>query len=112
MTHSSREIKQRRTERHTKRQYIQERKAKPCTDCGVQYPYWVMQFDHVDPSTKLYLPSDLERRSWATIDRELEKCEVVCANCHMHRTYTLKHHLLPGCNATDAWDDLQLGLFN
>ena len=67
---------------------IRSAKDKPCTDCGVQYPYYVMQFDHVDPKfktqsfDKLTLWTNREK-----LQAEIDKCEVVCANCHMERTH-------------------------
>ena len=71
-----------KADRDRKAQHIRDRKSRPCTDCGVEYDWWVMQYDHVDPSTKEYEASKLSRRSWDTINTELNKCEVVCANCH------------------------------
>lgn len=61
-------------------------KEKPCADCGVQYPYYVMQFDHLDGHEKSYDLSD-KGRSWSSISREAAKCEVVCANCHAERSF-------------------------
>lgn len=29
------------------RAYIRKVKNKPCVDCGIIYPYYVMQFDHI-----------------------------------------------------------------
>ena len=29
------------------REFIQTIKRNPCFDCGIQYNYWTMQFDHV-----------------------------------------------------------------
>jgi hypothetical protein len=66
--------------------FVTEAKAKPCRDCGVQYPPVAMDFDHVrgqkvaDLST-LVVGSSLDR-----IREEIAKCEVVCANCHRIRT--------------------------
>lgn len=63
-------------------------KDKPCADCKQTFPPVVMQFDHLDPSTK----NMRGRRSFSCLRskrRILEeslKCEVVCANCHMIRT--------------------------
>ena len=70
------------------RDYIWSKKSCPCKDCGVQYPPWVMEFDHVR-GVKRYNLSKLSRcqASWKTIDDEIAKCEVVCANCHRDRTY-------------------------
>ena len=93
MGHTGVSIVRRKRDCRTKMDYIRQRKARLCADCGVQYPYWIMQFDHVKPATKLYSAGDLSQRSWTTIDAELEKCEVVCGNCHLNRTYLLKHYL-------------------
>lgn len=66
---------------------MRKAKAKPCTDCGIRYPYYVMQFDHL--RDKKY---DLGSGKARSIGREafkteIAKCEVVCANCHMERTH-------------------------
>lgn len=67
---------------------LREVKATPCTDCGVQYPYYVMQLDHLPSFEKIYEPAQLVncgsvKKFW----EEVEKCEVVCANCHAERTH-------------------------
>lgn len=60
----------------------------PCTDCGVRYPSYVMQFDHIDPSTKTAnIGRLINGGSKAKLLAEIEKCEVVCANCHAERTH-------------------------
>lgn len=69
------------------------RKAKdvPCMDCGVKYPYYVMDFDHRDPADKLFTVSAKARfKSLSCIQTELAKCDVVCANCHRERTHRRK----------------------
>lgn len=70
------------------RQLLQAAKDAPCKDCGNKYPYYVMDLDHRDPSTKCATPSDLLATAW-TLDRvsaEIAKCDAVCANCHRERT--------------------------
>lgn len=67
--------------------FIRQAKTRPCTDCGIQYPYYVMEFDHVQGDKKY----DLSRlgklqASWKTIEAEIAKCQVVCSNCHRERT--------------------------
>jgi hypothetical protein len=63
-------------------------RARPCADCGVRFPLFVMQFDHRDPSQKRYLVSQMPGRvKLATLMEEIAKCDVVCANCHRVRTY-------------------------
>lgn len=63
-------------------------KSKPCEDCGVQYPAHVMQFDHVD-GTKVRAISQMVHRGFSLekLRAEIEKCEVVCGNCHADRTW-------------------------
>jgi protein-arginine kinase activator protein McsA len=58
----------------------------PCVDCGEQDPR-VLEFDHIS-GEKLESISQLmaDSYSWTTISREIEKCEVRCANCHKRRT--------------------------
>lgn len=58
----------------------------PCVDCGEADPV-VLEFDHLrdkdfDVSRAVYT------RRWTTVLAEIEKCEVVCANCHRRRTST------------------------
>lgn len=56
----------------------------PCTDCGETDPV-VLEFDHLrDKEANV---SALIHRPWRTVEEEIEKCEVVCANCHRRRTY-------------------------
>lgn len=69
--------------------YIQKAKSIPCTDCDIQYSYWVMQFDHM--RNKKYTIANIYLHvGLPTIRKEIEKCEIVCANCHAKRTYLKK----------------------
>lgn len=67
---------------------IRSAKRKPCADCGVAYPYYVMDFDHREGEVKV---SEIARlihsRSIKRVLAEIAKCDVVCANCHRERTY-------------------------
>lgn len=58
-----------------------------CTDCGEKFPAYVMHWDHLPGHQKIASISDLvgSRRRTLTLT-ELEKCELVCANCHVLRT--------------------------
>jgi hypothetical protein len=60
----------------------------PCKDCNKQYPYYVMDFDHLNAKEKVALVSYLcKKRSPVAMKNEILKCEVVCANCHRARTH-------------------------
>jgi 5-methylcytosine-specific restriction endonuclease McrA len=56
----------------------------PCVDCGETDPV-VLEFDHLRDK-KFAIGPALSQKSWNSILDEMEKCEVVCANCHRRRT--------------------------
>lgn len=62
----------------------------PCPDCHQFFPYYVMDFDHVRGKKKFNI-SAATRYVWPAkvpvIMREIEKCELVCSNCHRIRTH-------------------------
>lgn len=59
-----------------------------CTDCGLSDSR-VIQFDHLPGYVKQFTISDGIRKNLSKdrILAELKKCEPVCANCHIRRTY-------------------------
>lgn len=73
--------------RKERRQWLNRIKAVPCQDCGLIYPYYVMDFDHRDPTRKLAPVSKLITWSWKKLKEEVVKCDLVCSNCHRERTY-------------------------
>lgn len=71
---------------NTKRkEFIKEAKNIPCTDCKKSYPSYVMDFDHV--SEKNFLLSRGCNYGLPAIQKEINNCDVVCANCHRERTH-------------------------
>ena len=74
----------------TKSAYIKEQKNKPCMDCGIFYPYYVMDFDHRNPSEKSNNLARMGASPFEEIIAEIAKCDLVCANCHRERTYGKK----------------------
>jgi hypothetical protein len=68
---------------------VRDLKSGPCTDCGGIFHPAAMQWDHTG-SDKLADVSDAVSKLWskARILAEIDKCELVCANCHAVRTYT------------------------
>ena len=53
-----------------------------CIDCGESNPL-VLDFDHVRGNKKMCI-SNMVRNSYSieTIQKEIEKCEIRCSNCH------------------------------
>lgn len=62
----------------------------PCVDCGESDPV-VLEFDHLQDK-EFDISSGLRNRSWVSVLVELEKCEVVCGNCHRRRTSRRGRH--------------------
>lgn len=62
-------------------------KSKPCSDCGLKFPVCCMDFDHARGTKKFNLGSMFAHHySKKLIEKELKKCDLVCANCHRVRT--------------------------
>lgn len=70
------------------REYIRNIKENtPCADCGNKFPAVCMDFDHIgDDKRDNVATLALNGVSIATLDAEIAKCELVCANCHRIRT--------------------------
>lgn len=66
--------------------FIQAAKKQPCTDCGIQYAPHIMDFDHLSDKD-FSIASVYYNKSIKLLEKEIAKCEVVCANCHRDRTY-------------------------
>ena len=69
--------------------WVMELKANtPCVDCGKLHHPVVMEFDHRVPMEKTKLVSAMMGASPDRIMAEINKCDLVCSNCHQYRTYT------------------------
>jgi len=60
---------------------------KHCMDCGIAYRHWVMDFDHLGDKEFTIAQFRSHTSDLLKIRREIEKCEIVCSNCHRDRTY-------------------------
>lgn len=78
--------KQRETKQRRKLQAI-EYKGGRCEHCGNKYHPAVFEFHHKDPDIKIKDPSKMLTHSWKALEKELDKCLLLCANCHR-----LEHH--------------------
>src|SRR4051812_13140661 len=63
-----------------RRAAITEAKKAPCKDCGQTYPSYVMDFDHVR-GQKCFDIGNSTRYALGVIYAEMDKCDLVCANC-------------------------------
>jgi len=59
---------------------------KPCADCGVVYRYYVLHYDHTEDNKVAGVSQLIKRVAWSKVLEEIEKCDLVCANCHAERT--------------------------
>jgi len=94
----NKEIYKARARAHTdkkKRQYralIDALRSEPCKDCRQRFPPVCMDFDHVRGDKESCVTTAAHSGSWSLdrLLREIEKCEVVCSNCHRIRTQQRK----------------------
>ena len=90
-TGQKQKVKDRSRDRKSKKlAYVQQYKqSHSCVDCGENYPYWVLELDHLrDKVANISEMCNSKSFNLQSIVEELEKCEVVCANCHKNRTWT------------------------
>lgn len=75
-----------------KREFIKSLKDFPCKDCGIKYPFYVMDFDHLPEFKKeIKMANCAHHYSDKKILEECKKCDVVCSNCHRVRTWKRKN---------------------
>lgn len=69
--------------------FIDSRKVDPCLDCGKSYPPYVMDFDHRPGEVKLFAIAKARNVGYSLekVQAEIDKCDLVCANCHRERTF-------------------------
>jgi len=77
------------------------RKNHPCMVCG-DSNYWRLDFHHIDPNTKEMCVSKMLHLSKTRFIREIQKCIVLCANCHRdvhykksEKYFEIKKEILP-----------------
>lgn len=71
-----------------RQKFIREfKESSPCMDCGVKYPFYIMEFDHVRGDKVSKISSWGVNNGMQRLVDEIAKCDLVCSNCHMKRTY-------------------------
>jgi len=77
-----------RTRLDASKAFVDGYKVVSCIDCRQSYLPFCMDFDHLDPFTKKTEISRMMSRNYSheALWQEIQKCELVCANCHRIRT--------------------------
>ena len=71
--------------RHKRKDMCIEYKGGKCNDCNGVFHRAVYDFHHLDPTQKDFRVSSIIRNVWETVTKELDKCVLLCANCHRIR---------------------------
>jgi hypothetical protein len=61
--------------------------GKRCYDCQNSFEQYMYDIHHVDPNSKDFAFGKMNIRDWDIIKLELDKCVLLCANCHRNRHY-------------------------
>jgi len=58
-------------------------KGGKCEQCGYKKSIRALEFHHRDPNEKdFHISNGGHTRSWDRVKTELDKCDLLCANCH------------------------------
>lgn len=83
-----------------KKAFINSQKIQ-CAKCG-ETRFYVLDYHHNDPEKKDFTIGKALKGSFSLIQQEIDKCTVLCANCHREFHYlekekgiTLKDYLTP-----------------
>jgi hypothetical protein len=77
--------KQKRWRERFHQMVLEYKLAHPCVDCGEADPI-VLEFDHRPGTLKCFAVSMGRYMARALVLKEMEKCDVRCANCHRRMT--------------------------
>lgn len=79
----TKEYEKKRHSRRAKFYFLRVVKTdKGCKICGYNKHHAALQFHHRDSSDKKFALAKSENFSWETVLKEVEKCDVLCSNCH------------------------------
>jgi hypothetical protein len=67
-----------------------KQESKGCSKCKEKRHY-LLDFHHMDPSTKLFQIGQGEAKGWEKIKKEIDKCVILCSNCHRDFHYQEKN---------------------
>lgn len=68
--------------RKQKKKKCLEYKGGKCESCGYNKCDKALVFHHIDPKQKEFQISSFPTKNWEAVKSELDKCKLLCANCH------------------------------
>jgi len=68
-------------QQNVKKWYLDYKKEQKCSKCS-EDRYWVLDFHHLEPEKKEMNMDRARRCSIEKLKKEIEKCIVLCSNCH------------------------------
>lgn len=69
-----------------------EYKGGSCISCGYSKHYSALEFHHTNPNEKDCDWNKLRLKSWDKVLLELDKCILLCSNCHREIHYLISLH--------------------
>jgi len=66
-----------------------EYKGGKCERCSIQGHSSIFDFHHKDPKEKDCNWTKLRLKAWSSITTELDKCSLLCSNCHRLTHYEM-----------------------
>ena len=63
-----------------------------CWKCEKTFERECYDFHHLVPATKKYDWNKMQRREWSIIQKELDKCILLCSNCHRIAHKEMREH--------------------
>lgn len=89
--------------KHRQKRKIQmvEYKGGKCQKCGYNKCLAALCFHHLDPSIKDFNISGFHCRNWEIVKKELDKCILLCHNCHCEVHY-LTPNLAQDCHISNS----------
>jgi hypothetical protein len=75
-------LKQNSVRRQKNKQKAVDYKGGKCSCCGYNKCLAALEFHHIDPCKKEGETSKLKTGKWVVFKKELDKCILLCSNCH------------------------------
>ena len=69
-------------------------KGGKCENCGYDKCVGALDFHHKDNNKEFAISRKGHTRSWERVRQEIEKCTLLCANCHRETHYTESNEVL------------------